>query len=591
MFGDATMETDNFFQPGNSADEELQKNLPEIENLLASKTLWAFCSHNDPFVRRSAYILLRSAVSREPAWLDWKVASSALIGKSLSVPQLGSASELSETLLLLTSSRPSVWTDDYSGKTSASKKLRQYIQKGSQGGHATFWSNLDQLLRVLPQEVLSGADKTSTNEKVTLGSAVAITEALQEGLNSREEPRQNLTVGWKSYVDIGSWLVSLVPSEQRAEFIKNRLSPIVVQYVLPETDKTQWSLPSQSGEGISADYLALLSSHERIDELQSIWAKLSDELLEAVKISSPEQSKDFQSSQDLICAQSKRLFALEPAVLSRVAETKNEAPVQAVFEKSNLLLLEGCLQVLRSRHGKPYGAAGVVQECVRSMPSVAQSSQELAKFVEKDAPELLFSPSADRLIAIMLACREFDGFAGSLENVIERAMELEPEQSNTQVLQSLLSALNFNEVGDEAKLTSVVMRALNEACKGSQSHWPIITAVLQNPTSQGELMNGIFMSIIDSMSLDETVFNALDGLSHLGKTVPSAVREFQSGTNGSKLTGKLLFLTESPSEEVAQLAESIMKTFKETVVGDTSNKSKIEILHHGLTHADEESLS
>ncbi|KAJ6120848.1 hypothetical protein N7523_005128 [Penicillium sp. IBT 18751x] len=576
---------------GNSADEELQKNLPEIENLLASKSVWAFCSHEDPFVRRSAYILLRSALSREPAWLDWKIASSAVIGKSLSIPQLGSASELSETLLLLTKSRPSVWTEDYSGKTSASKKLRQYIQKGSQGGHASFWSNLDQLLRIVPQEVLAGADKSSSDEKVTLNSAMTITEALQEGLNSREEPRQNLTVGWKSYIEIGTWLVSLVPPEQRAELIQMRLSPLVVQYVRPESDHIQWSLPLQSGESISADYLALLSSHEHIEDLRAMWKKLSDELLEAVKLSSPEQSKDFQLSQDAICAQSKRFFALEPALLARVAETQNEAQVQAIFKTSNLTLLEGCLQVLRSRNGKPYGAAGVVQECVRCMPSVAQRSEELAKFVEKDAPELLFSPSADRLIAIMLACREWDGFAASFENVVERAMELEPEQSNTDVLQSLLSALNFNEIGGKAKLTSVVMRALNEACKGSQAHWPIITAVLQNQTSRGELMDGIFLSIIDSLSLDETVFNALDGLSRLGNAVPLAVREFQSGTHGSKLTGKLLYLTESPSEEVAHMAESLMKTFKETFVGDTSNKSKIEILRHGLTDANEESLS
>ncbi|KAJ5676843.1 uncharacterized protein N7477_002476 [Penicillium maclennaniae] len=507
----------------NSADEELQKNLAEIENLLASKSVWAFCSHEDPFVRRSAYILLRSALSREPAWLDWKVASSAVIGKSLSISQLGSASELSETLLLLTKSRPS----------KPSRKV----------------------------------------------------------LTLREEPRQNLTVGWKSYIEIGTWLVSLVPPEQRAELIQMRLSPIVVQYVRPESDHIQWSLPLQSGESISADYLALLSSHEHTEDLRAMWMKLSDELLEAVKLSSPEQSKDFQSSQDAICAQSKRFFALEPALLARVAETQNEAQVQAIFKTSNFSLLEGCLQVLRSRNGKPYGAAGVVQECVRSMPSVAQRSEELAKFVEKDAPELLFSPSADRLIAIMLACREWDGFAASFENVVERAMELEPEQSNTDVLQSLLSALNFNEIGGKAKLTSVVMRALNEACKGSQAHWPIITAVLQNQTSRGELMDGIFLSIIDSLSLDETVFNALDGLSRLGNAVPMAVREFQSGTHGAKLTGKLLFLTESPSEEVAHMAESIMKTFKETFVGDTSNKSKIEILHHGLTDANEESLS
>lgn len=541
-------------------------------------------------MRRSVYTLLRSAVSREPGWIDWRIVSSAIIGKSLSNPQLGSASELSEALLLLTITRPHVWTADYADKTSASKRLRQYIQKGSQGGHGQFWSNLNQLLRVIPREILAGADKTHTDETVTVSSIIALTEAFQEGLNSREEPRPNLTVGWKSYIDVGSWLATLVP-DQKAELFHKRFSPLVVNYVRPHPELALWSLPPQSGEGICAEYLAMLSSHGQDQELQSLWTNLSNELLEAVKLSSPEQSKDFRASQDSICVQSKRLFALEPAVLARVADTEYESRVQGIFERSNLFLLENCLQVLRSRNGKPYGGAGVVEDCVRNMPSIAKRSQELLEFVQKDAPELLSSPSADRLVATILACREWDGFASSFDNVVERAMELEPEQSNKHVLQTLLSALNLSEIGDNGKLVTVVMRLLNEACKGSHSHWPVIIAVLQNQTSRGKLTDAIFLSIIESLSVDEKVFGALHGLDHLGKTVPSAVREFQNGAHGSKLTGKLLYLSESPSEEVAVLAESLMKTFKETVAGTASNKSKIEILHHGLTHANEESLS
>lgn len=529
-------------------------------------------------------------MSQEPGWIDWRIVSPAIIGKSLSTPQLGSASELSDALLLLTTSRPHVWTEDYAGKTSPSKRLRQYIQKGSQGGHPRFWSNLDQLLRIIPREVLAGADKTSSQETVAVSSVIALTEAFQEGLNSREEPRQNLTAGWKSYINTGSWLATLVP-DQRAELFQKRLSPLVAQYVRPDPELVLWSLPSQSGQDICADYLALLSSHEQDQELQSLWANLSNELLEAVKLSSPEQSKDFHASQDSICAQSKRLFALESTALARVADTESESRARGIFEKSNLYLLENCLQVLRSRNGKPYGAAGVVEECVRIMPSTVKESQELLNFVQTDAPELLFSPSADRLISIILACREWDGFASSFENVVERVMELEPEQSNIHVLQSLLSALDFNEIGDKKKLTTVVMRALGEACKGGHPHWSVISAVLHNQSLRGEMMSDIFLSIIDSLSVDEKVFDALHGLSHLGKTVPSAVREFQGGPNGSKLTGKLLYLSESPSEEVASLAESLMTTFKETVVGDTSNRSKIEILRHGLARADEESLS
>ncbi|CAL5871644.1 uncharacterized protein PFLUO_LOCUS5897 [Penicillium psychrofluorescens] len=575
---------------GNSADVALQKDMVTIENLLGSKSLWALCHNDDPYVRRSIYILLRSAVSREPAWLDWNVLSTAVIGKSLSIPQMGSASELSESLLLLTSSRPQVWTEDYTGKSSSSKRLRQYIQKGSQGGPGLFWSNLDQLLRIVPSQVLVGVEKTSANVEIHVSSAVVLMEAFQEGLCSREEPRQNLALGWKSYIHAGTWLASLLPQDQRSEFIQKRMSPLVENYMRAESSIAQWLLPPQAAEDICVTYLASAASQRQDQEIHSLWTKLSDDLLEAVKLSSPEQSKDFRTSQDSICNQSKRLFSLEAALISRVPD-KDEEFVLEVFDRTGSSLLHECLQVLRSRNRKPYGAAAVVEECVRHMPQIAQRSQELLSFVQTDAPGLLHSPSADRLIATILLCRKWDGFASSFENIVERTMELEPEQSNASVLQSLLSTLDFNEVGDRDKLTSLVMRALDNACRGSQSHWPIVTAVLQNQSSLGDLLDRIFLSIIDSLSSEDRVFDALHGLSQIGKTVPSAVKAFQSGPHGSKLAGKLLYLTESPSEEVASLAETLMRTFKESAIGGTSAKSNIEILHHEFSYVSEESLS
>ncbi|KAJ5291939.1 hypothetical protein N7478_001190 [Penicillium angulare] len=576
---------------GNSPDDDLQRNLAEIENLLGSKSLWAFCSHEDPFVRRSIYIVLRSAVSREPAWIDWQLVSSAIIGKSLSIPQLGSASELSESLLLLTASRPQVWTSEYTSKTSASKRLRQYIQKGSQAGPANFWSNLDKLLRLIPREVLAGADKTSTDETIKLSSAMALTEALQEGLNSREEPRQNLSTGWKAYIRVAAWLVILMPQEERVEFVQSRMSPLVAQYVRPIAELAQWSLPTPIAQEICADFLLTLISHEQSHQLEPLWTKLSNDLLEAVKLSSPEQSKDFRSSQDAVCSEAQRLFGLEATVISRVTDSESELQAQKIFERTNLSLLEDCLEILRTRNGKPYGAAGVVEECVRYMPSIAKGSNELRKFVQQDVPELLFSPSGDRLIAIILACREWEGFTSSFETVVERAMDMEPEQSNAHILQVLLSSLDFNDLGDKTKLTSLVMRALDNACKGSSSHWAILASVLQNQTSRGELMDQVFLAIIDALSQEDRALDVLNGLSHLGKTVPSAIKDFQNGSNGPKLTAKLLYLTESPSEEVATLTESLIKSFKETVVGDPSTSSKLEILRHELSHASAESLS
>lgn len=492
----------------------------------------------------------------------------------------------------MTSSRPQIWTDDYSGKSPSSKRLHQYVQKGSQGALASFWTNLSQLLQIIPSQILARFDaQASSEDKIGLSSAVALAAAFQEGLNSRDEPRLNLVAGWKSYIGTATWLATLLSEEDKEKFIQERLSPLLAQYMNADPAQAQWTLPTNSAETICTDCLEMLAKHGREKELQSLWTELSDKLIESVKLSSPEQSKDFSSSQDAICAQSKRLLSLEAAALSRLSDTEFETRLFSLFESAGLPLVENCLQVLRSRNGKPYGAAGVVEEMVRNVPEIAQRSPELLKFVQEDAPELLFSPSADRLVAIILSCRAWDGFAASFEKIVERVIQLGPEQSNAHVLQRLLSTLDFKEIDDKTGLRGLIMRALDKACKGSRTHWPIVIAVLQNQTSHGELTDSIFMSIIDSLSAEETAFDALHGLSQFTNTVPSAVREFQNGSNGSKLAGKLLFLTESPNEDVASLAESLITTLKATAVGETSAKSAFEILKHNFDHVDEESLS
>lgn len=553
--------------------------------------MWSLCYHEDPFVRRSVYTLLRAAVSNEPGELDWKLISAAVVGKSFNISQIGSSSDLSQTLLQLTSSRPQLWTEDYTGKSSSTKRLLQYIQKGSQGGSSSFWSDLSQLLQIVPLQVLARIGQTTTFEKLNLSSVTALMEAFQDGLNSRDEPRQNQATGWKSYVETAVWLLTLLPEDEKEQFIETRISPLLEQYVRADPGQSRWTLPAHSAEAICVDCFVTLASHGHENKLQLLWAKLSDKLLETVKLSSPEQSKDFRTSQDSICAQARRLFTLETAVLSQLPGAEYEARVLGVFENTGLPLLENCLQVLRSRNGKPYGAAAVVEEAIRTIPRVARHSQELLNFVRDDAPNLLFSPSGDRLIAIALSCRDWDGFGSSFEEMVGRVIQLEPEPSNVQILQKFLSTLDFKEIEDKTRLESLVMGVLDSACKGSRSHWPVIIAVLQNQTSSGELADSIFFSILGSLSNDDYALDTLHGLSELASSAPSAIREFQGGSHGSKLTGKLLYLTESPSEEIANLAESLLGTLKETAVGDMGAKSGLEILQHNFNQVNDESLS
>lgn len=571
---------------------DLQKDLPAVEKLLNSKSLWALCSNEDSFVRRALYALLSSAVAKTPEELDWKIISAAVIGKSLHASQIGSASELSESLLQATSARPQLWTEDYTGKTSPSKRLLQYIQKGSQGSLSSFWSNLFHLLQTIPLKTIASiGPETATEGKIGLQSATALLEAFVEGLNSRDEPSQNLAAGWKSYIDTGLWLTKTLSEEERNQLIRGSLFPIMVQHVKAEPNQPKWSLPRSLAQAICADCIVSLASHGYENELQVVWTELSNSLIESVKLSSPEQSKDFQSSQDAICGQSQRLLSLAAAALTRISATEYESRVLGIFEATSLPLLDSCLQVLKTRNGKPYGAAAVVEESIRSIPQIARHSKELLEFVQNDVPELLLSPSADRLITVILSCRSWTGYGSGFEKVIERVIQFEPEQSNALVLQRLLSTLDFKEIDDKSGLSLVITRALDRACKGNRSHWPIVISVLQNPTSHGELTDSVFLSIIESLSSEDKVIETLHGLSQIVSSAPAAISRFQSGEHGSKLAGKLLFLSESPEEEVGGVAESLVNKLKETSMNETSTKSDIEILQYNFGHVNAESLS
>ncbi|KAI9370806.1 hypothetical protein BJX61DRAFT_513943 [Aspergillus egyptiacus] len=577
---------------GNTTREDRQKDLHAIETILGSKSFWAFCYHDDPSVRRSIYILIRTAVSGEPEELDWRLISAALIGKSLSIAQIGSASDLSEALLHVTSAHPQIWTDDYSGKTSSSKRLLQYIRKGSQSGPGSFWSNLYQLLQLIPIQTLAKLESNSNSDDTTieLSSAKALMDALHEGVSSRDEPQQNRTSGWKIYVETAMWLAQGLSDPDTVKLLQEYVSPLVTQHVKPVQEGSRWSLPVRSAEDICSEYLTALIAFNYEPAFNALWTKLSSDLLEAVRLSSPEQSKDFRSSQDAVCAQAGRLFSMENSVLSSLADKDYDARTLHALEALNLRLLGDCLQVLEARNGKPYGAAAVVEEMVRKVPQVAQRSQELLDFIQKYAPVLLFSPSGDQLISIILHCRSWPGFSSSFEELVKQIAQLENVMTNASAVQNLLSSLDFNEV-DSDILGPLVMRALELACKGSESHWAVVVSALQNPTCQGEIEDSIFLSIVDSLSVEDESVNALRGLKQIATSAPRAAERFQSGSQGSKLTGKLLFLTESPSEDVASLAELSVGLLKKSAVGETSTKASIEVLQHNLAHADGESLS
>lgn len=566
--------------------------MPLIQTLLNSKALWCFSYNEDPYVRRATYNLIRSSLGTGIDAIDWKILSATIIGKSLSMPQLGSASDLSDTLLQLTQTRPQIWTSDYNGKPSSSKRLRQYVQKGSQGGSEAYWSNLLQVLQMVPFELLAKYDgKGDGDAKFNYSQAGSLIDDFLEGLSSRDEPRQNLKAAWSAYIDIGIWLAASLDLDDKDKFVQEKLTPIFDQYVTRSQDESRWVLPKQHAESICASAFVRLTEHGYVGQLRLVWTKITSSLIQAVKISSPEQSKGFQSSQDAVSEEARRVFGLEAAILSKASQKDNGTDIATIFREENLHLLESCLQVLQARDGKPYGAAAMLEEAIRNVPHLVETSDGFIESLKKHIPRLLFTPSAERIMSIVLLCRDWHGFDSVFQGSLQQITETDLSDSNIPALQKLLSSADFKEMSDFAPLISILSRSLENALKGKRSRWSLVLSVAQNTTIPDETLDRIVLTLVEALSSEDRLLEALFGLSQIATRSPGTLRRLRQGANGSKLIAKLLYLTESPVDEISQAAESLEIKMRDTVSKDLSSASNLEILEQSFDLVGPESLS
>lgn len=570
--------------------KDSKQNLDSVQNLLSSKTLWSFSHHADPFVRRSIYNLLRTALAVDGQFLDWRVISVSLISKTLAVDQTGSSPDFSKALLDLTRKRPQIWTDDYSGKTSAYKRLCQYLRKGSQSGIPIYWQNIYHILRALPIEVLSGSSKGPGEKSVSLQSANSLMETFREGILSKDEHRGNLASAWTSFVQTSLWLLDILSDrDTRQQFLQAQITPLLEKYVVGSPAQSQWTLPAQSALHICAEYIVELSKRPEEDILQPQWTKLSESLIESLR-SSRESSQDFKPSQDQLCTQAKHMFSLQAEVLMRTGDAEKKDSISKIFEEATLPLLENSIEILRSQDGNPYGAAVMIEEAVNKTPRFLSKLEGLGTFLDEDIPKLLLSPSAPWLVSILLHCKDREGFPSGLSKSIDRFLN-NAEISNSQSLQKFLSSVDYQSIPEHPQLESLVIQNLNQALQGTRPRWNNINAVIENPTSRHGMADKILLSVVDSLSSDEAVLEALYGISQLLSHNKTAIGNFRNGPHGSKLLAKLLYLSESPVDEVASLGDSLNTKIKELVTGGKDTKSTVEVIQQNLSNVGDDSLS
>jgi hypothetical protein len=542
----------------------------KFTTLLTNKRLWELAYHQDPFVRRGVCTLVTLCAARLPSELDWKVLSTCFLAKSLHISQLGSTRQFTEALLALTGAHPSIWTEEYHGKITACKRLFQYLRQGSQRGPESVWPTLEQLIQRVPLEVWCSQSKPSVDE------ANALLAALHEGVSNPEEPRLNASAAWSTYIGTCFWAADLLEVDQETLF-EQALTPVIYQYVEESSERSQWRPPAPAALHICSECFVGLWSRNRSEIVGRTWNTLADHLIEAMKLSLPETSREFKASQDSVIAMAKRLGSLQIQITRKIPE------IRQLITEANARVFEAAALLLKTRNGKPYGAAGVVQE----LP-LASSIRLPDEFLNFELPRLLSSPSGERLIPILLKyCRPSPAFQTSLAATIKSFLQ-DAKLRSTAAYGTLLRSLTNADMAQYDELEETVLKDLRSLLKGEASDWNFVREVVDNSLSDNGQISALgykarvieeMMSALSIESEQEAALQGFEAILPLRQTVTGQPPYI------SELLSKLLLLADSSDESTADRAAHLSGRVKQLAGSQGSDivaKSTTELITQQL---------
>jgi len=538
------------------------------------------------------YKLLHAVVSGQQAAVDFAILSTTVLAEALNIDQSGSAYDYSDVLYVLTKTTPEIWTDLYTAKKPAAKSLRQFLKRGSQGGPPGYWTNVERILCYVPSSVIA---PTLAGDGEQLLVAKDLLESLHDGII--KEPRVNLSVAWNIYITTAARVSTmLIKEEDRQRLLKAVIMPLFEQFIRPKQELSRWSIGISpalaAGIIVKAfhDTMKLGGYHLLEDE----WQHCSESLIEHIKTSHPEQSNDYTKSQDAIAAEANRWFSLTAEVSKGASEIINQ-----ILTKTSVSLVEGAMDVVKARNGKPYGAAATIEAAVRLIPSLlmdnANATEAMTRFLKEDVPSLILSPSSPRLIAVLCAFEGRQGFEPARDAAVQALLRAPDSPAKNAALQTVVISSCLQGSSHNTELNGMILGSLHEALKGDEQSWGLVIAVLDSSLTPSELTDQLLAAMTESLSVDGETSPALHALDLATKHNGRAIRKFSTTTGRFNLLSRLLFLAESPIDDVAHQAATVSAAVDSILSNDKGSshvsRSMIEIINRELDDAGPSSLS
>ncbi|KAI9786287.1 MAG: hypothetical protein M1816_008096 [Peltula sp. TS41687] len=604
---------------GQLMKQDLAKEEKLLGTILTDFRLWGYTAHKDSFVRRSMYKLIRTLLSEQSGTYQafmielssrssidlvaslLPVIGSNVLSKALGIDQTGSAREYSSLLAYLTSIFPGIWKTESTKKKPAISYLPEYLKRGSQGGPSQVWDDIGEVLERLPKDILPTAVKESLD----------LLEAMHEGLLRKEEPRTHIQVAWAKYFSLAHRLASLMPSEDdQCNLLKESIFPIFEQYI-KSTSNSRWSVGINGTKTCATAFndIGRYTAGNVRQALEAEWWRLAQLIVDDMKISQPEQSKEFHTSQMSVAGEGDRFGALNAEILRISHELPFATPL---LRKTSIFLTRIVLEVLRSRDGKPFGASLLLEALLRYTPALILKDDEalhiISDFMSDGLHSMAMSPSFKSLLSCLCLFQSYAPTDATDDKSFGRRMSLfrrtlnatirtilaEPDpERKAQAIHMLLSSLNENNQSNEkldagTELEEFILRCFKLAMQGETRNWELVNEALRNEgrVLSADTRENLLTEMMNGLSVEEKAPVALQGLEVIAKENKALLRRLVS--SNSKMLINIISLTESPDERLASEAKDLKTTIESILAGEGDQElgqSMVGLVHDGLSGA------
>ncbi|TKA55497.1 hypothetical protein B0A55_13038 [Friedmanniomyces simplex] len=327
--------------------------------------------------------------------------------------------------------------------------------------------------------------------------------------------------------------------------------------------------------------------------LEHEWPKYAKQLLELAKTSQPQQSKDFDKSQLQVAAAGERWAALQRELY---AEDLPET-FEATFHATDVNIAEECAALLKTREGKPYGAAAILEELIRTCGLRLLKDVDFRTTIQHllDADDLawLSWPSRQHLIRCLYAVSSEAFFSDLFNGVLAKAVDhVGSNEASCRLLRDLFPrnapADAVSAARESAPLQDFVYDATQPGLNDVQSAMLLqlhAVGVLTEKTSEKG-----FSKLIASLAEAEDSQRLAHTLQFFATMDDAALQNLATKPAGDQLLSNLLRLEQHENETVAQKAAVISSRLSASP-GDASAKRNFSIVLQNLEEVSSKSLS